>query len=259
MPRKARANTTLEWAQRIASLRQRLGMSQAELAHRLECSAMTVSRWERGLLAPSSDYYIQLGNLAGRSECWFFWERAGLRLPDVVRALPSKMRSRLPVSAVPALEDARAGTGEKQRDSGRPGLVAIPLLNVVAGSHGNQGDKKVSLDYIPASRVMGAPVEWCPNPRYTSLLRVKGNSMQPMMHDGDILAVDSSQTDRSQLDGKVVVVANEQKGLCISRLRRYENVDVLEPENRDYKPIVFSKGEGWRIVAKVLWWISEAP
>src|SRR5437879_3114347 len=73
------------------------------------------------------------------------------------------------------------------------------------------------------------------------LLRVKGNSMQPMMHDGDILAVDSSQTDRSQLNGKVVVVANEQKGLCISRLRRYENVDVLEPENRDYKPIVFTK------------------
>jgi SOS-response transcriptional repressor LexA len=259
MPRKARANTTLEWAQRIASLRQRLGMSQAELAHRLECSAMTVSRWERGLLAPSSDYYIQLGNLAGKSECWFFWERAGLRLPDVVRALPSKMRPRLPVSAVPALEDARAGGGEKQRDSSRPGLVAIPLLNVVAGSHGNQGDKKVSLDYIPASRVMGAPVEWCPNPRYTSLLRVKGNSMQPMMHDGDILAVDSSQTDRSQLNGKVVVVANEQKGLCISRLRRYENVDVLEPENRDYKPIVFTNSEGWRIVAKVLWWISEAP
>jgi SOS-response transcriptional repressor LexA len=83
--------------------------------------------------------------------------------------------------------------------------------------------------------------------------------MQPMMHDGDILAVDSSQTDRSQLNGKVVVVANEQKGLCISRLRRYENVDVLEPENRDYKPIVFTKSEGWRIVAKVLWWISEAP
>ncbi len=141
MPRKARANTTLEWAQRIASLRQRLGMSQAELAHRLECSAMTVSRWERGLLAPSSDYYIQLGNLAGRSECWFFWERAGLRLPDVVRALPSKMRPRLPVSAVPALEDARAGGGEKQRDSSRPGLVAIPLLNVVAGSHGNQASE----------------------------------------------------------------------------------------------------------------------
>src|SRR5437016_14175853 len=111
MPRKARANTTLEWAQRIASLRQRLGMSQAALAHRLECSAMTVSRWERGLLAPSSDDSIQLGNLAGKSECWFFWERAGLRLPDGVRALPSKMRARLPGSAVPAVASGLADGG----------------------------------------------------------------------------------------------------------------------------------------------------
>src|SRR5207253_2971722 len=121
MPRKARENTTLECAQRIASLRQRLGMSQADLAHRLEWSGLTV-----------------LGEL-----------------------------------------------------------------------HGNQGDKEVSLDYVRASQVMGAPVEWCPNSRYTSLLRVKGNSVQQMMHDGDILAVDSSQTDRSQLNGKVVVVANK--------------------------------------------------
>src|SRR5213080_1146185 len=119
MPRKARANTTLEWAQRIASLRQRLGMSQAELAHRLECSAMTVSRWERGLLAPSSDYYIQLGNLAGKSECWFFWERAGLRLPDVVRALPARLRPKLPVSALPALEGAHAGTAARSKDPQR--------------------------------------------------------------------------------------------------------------------------------------------
>jgi transcriptional regulator with XRE-family HTH domain len=125
MPEKARANTMFEWAQRIASLRQRLEMSQAELAHRLECSAMTVSRWERGLLAPSSDYYIQLGNLAGKSDCWFFWERAGLRLPDVVRALPSNMRPRLPVSTAPALENALAGGGEKGREPRRPGLVGI--------------------------------------------------------------------------------------------------------------------------------------
>src|SRR5438093_10819544 len=152
MPRKARANTTLEWAQRIASLRQRLGMSQAELAHRLECSAMTVSRWERGLLAPSSDYYIQLGNLAGKSECWFFWERAGLRLPDVVRALPSKMRPRLPLSAVPALEDARAGGGGKQRDSSRSGLVASLVLNVDAVSRRKQGDGRLTPRHIPAGR-----------------------------------------------------------------------------------------------------------
>jgi SOS-response transcriptional repressor LexA len=259
MTRKSQQRTLPEWAQRVSFLRQRLQMSQAELGRRLECSAMTVSRWERGLLAPSADCYIQLGNLAGKSECWFFWERAGLQLPEILRALPAKLRPKLPVSTLPALEGAHAGSGQASRASRRGGLVAIPLLNVVAGSPGSPGDKKLNLDHCPATRMMGAPAEWCPNPSYTSLVRVKGDSMQPMMHDGDILAVDSSQADREHLDGKVVIVSNEEKGLCVSRLRRYQTVDVLEPENRDYRATVLTKNEGWRIVGRVLWWITEAP
>ena len=83
--------------------------------------------------------------------------------------------------------------------------------------------------------------------------------MEPLIRDGDIAAVDSSQTDRTQLDGKIVIVTNEEKGLCVSRLRRYPKFDVLESENRQYKSVVLGKSSGWRIVARVLWWISAAP
>ena len=68
-----------EWAQHITSLRERLGINQAELARRLECSAMTISRWERGLLQPSAEHFIQLGNLGNKSEAWFFWEMGGIQ------------------------------------------------------------------------------------------------------------------------------------------------------------------------------------
>jgi phage repressor protein C with HTH and peptisase S24 domain len=83
--------------------------------------------------------------------------------------------------------------------------------------------------------------------------------MEPLIHDGDIAAVDSSQTDRAQLDGKVVIVTSEEKGLCVSRLRRYPKFDVLESENREYQSVVLGKSCGWKIVARVLWWISTAP
>ncbi len=83
--------------------------------------------------------------------------------------------------------------------------------------------------------------------------------MEPLIHDGDIAAVDSSQTDRTQLDGKVVIVTSEEKGLCVSRLRRYPKFDVLESENREYQSVVLGKSCGWKIVARVLWWISAAP
>ena len=70
--------STAEWAAKVAGLRTRLGLNQNELADQLRVSAMTVSRWERGINEPPAEAYIQLGKMAGDADCWFFWERAGL-------------------------------------------------------------------------------------------------------------------------------------------------------------------------------------
>src|SRR5262249_19125810 len=148
---------------------------------------------------------------------------------------------------------------EKAHAGATADVVALPLLKAVASAHGGVTDHHLSLRLIPATKMVGAPSDWCPNPNYTSMLRVKGKSMEPLIHNGDILAVDSFQTDSARLFGKIVVVANEKNGLCVSRLRRYETFDVLESENREYEPLVMNKAGGWRILGRVLWWISAAP
>jgi DNA-binding XRE family transcriptional regulator len=259
MPRRKRKDQgPTEWAEQIRNLRQRLGISQGELARKLDCSAMTVSRWENGQLAPTARYYVELGKLAGKHDCWFYWGRAGLQSSDIMPVLTERERKQF--SAYPDQMDlAAAGSGARQETSRKSKVVPIPVLQATVGTHGGQGDRHGNLSHIPAREVMGAPVEWCPNPSYTSLLRVRGHSMEPLIHDGDIAAVDSSQTDRARLDGKIVIVTNEEKGLCVSRLRRYPKFDVLESENRDYQAVVLGKSSGWRIVARVLWWISAAP
>ena len=89
-----------EWAQQTRDLRARLGISQSELARLLDCSAMTVSRWEKGRVAPSAHYYIELGKLAGKPDCWFYWEKAGLQSSDVVRVLPERERKQLPAEGM---------------------------------------------------------------------------------------------------------------------------------------------------------------
>jgi phage repressor protein C with HTH and peptisase S24 domain len=255
--RKRKDHAPTEWAEQIRSLRQKLGISQGELARKLDCSAMTVSRWENGQLAPTARYYVELGKLAGKQDCWFYWGRAGLQSSDVMPVLTERERKQYPSRAEDHMELAAAGVA---RDGARKQtVVPIPVLQATVGTHGGQGDRHGNLNYIPAREVMGAPLEWCPNPSYTSLLRVRGHSMEPLIHDGDIAAVDSSQTDRAQLDGKVVIVTSEEKGLCVSRLRRYPKFDVLESENREYQAVVLGKSSGWRIVARVLWWISAAP
>lgn len=245
-----------EWAMRITALRKRLHISQGEFARGLECSSMTVSRWERGLLMPSAHYYVQLGKLATGPDSWFFWGQAGLQVADITRGLPGVGQSKLRLST--GLDWAHAG-GAIKNEAASGALVPLPLLKATAGTHGGSGAKLLSLDRVPATKLMGAPAEWCPNPSYTSLLRVKGESMEPLIRDGDILAVDSFQTEQANLNGKIVVAASDRKGLCVSRLRHYKTFDVLESENREYESVVLGKGSGWRIIGRVLWWISAAP
>ncbi len=176
----------------------------------------------------------------------------------MVEALSSSMRDKRWAADVPLLETARAGASLGTRSKMQE-VVKLPLLKAVVGTHGLPGDRRSSLRTIPAMEVIGVPAPWCPNPSYTSLLRVKGRSMEPLLRHGDILAVDSFEIERADLYGKIVIAVNEERGMCVSHLRRYENLDVLEAENRQYEPVVLSKASGWRIIGRVLWWISAAP
>src|SRR5215510_14980351 len=94
MPKKSKMPEMPEWAIQITALRESLRINQAELARRLECSAMTISRWERGLLQPSAEHFIQLGNLGDRTEAWFFWEMAGIQPARMVEALGGTSRAK---------------------------------------------------------------------------------------------------------------------------------------------------------------------
>lgn len=82
--RKHRAAPALRpWSSALLNLRKELNLSQGQLAAKLDCSAMTVSRWERGLLNPPSGCLLELGKLAGPSKGWVFWNMAGITIEDV--------------------------------------------------------------------------------------------------------------------------------------------------------------------------------
>ncbi len=240
----------------ISRLRQRLDLSQTSFGQEVHSSAMGVSRWERGAQEPPSHIYIELGNLAGDPDCWYFWGRAGLRSEDVLRVLP-KLRSRFQQPSLNSFKIVHAGSSGKKPET--PQLVAIPLLKIVAATDGEKGDNMPILHEAPIESIMAAPREWCPNPTATYSLRVRGNSMNPLIYADYILVVDSSQTNRAQLDGKIVIAWHKDVGLTVSRFRRYDHTEVLHPENREYKSITMDRKNNWKIIAKVLWWIGRAP
>ena len=241
------------WAKNISGLRSRLGLTQRIFGQRLDASAMSVSRWERGIQEPSAELYINLGKLEGKPLCWYFWERAGLGHEDLTSVIP-KLQTRLNV-----INPEVVNAGEGTNQSKLPELVAVPLLKAAAASHGDNVYSESSLHDAPVESMIAVPRDWCPNPATTRCLRVKGNSMKPLIHDGYVLVVDTSQTDHAKLDGKIVIAWHRDKGLSVSRLQAYDHTEVLRAENAEYNSVVLDKKHPWRIIAKVLWWIGKAP
>jgi SOS-response transcriptional repressor LexA len=197
-----------------------------------------------------------MGNLAGDPLCWYFWGRAGLSKEDLLRVVP-RLRERLRQAQTPNLEVVSAGGGAKKAEGLQ--LVAIPVLKTVAASHGEKCESEGLLHDGVVESMIAAPRAWCPSPSTTSCLRVRGSSMSPLIHDGYILAVDSAQTEISELNGKIVIAWHRDKGLTVSRLKRFDHTIVLQSENSSYESITLSGKQKWKIVAKVLWWIGKSP
>src|SRR5258708_21247699 len=118
-----------EWAKSVVRLRAGLVLNQVAFGHGFHCSAMAVSRWERGVSEPPSHIYIEMGNLAGDPLCWYFWGRAGLSREDLLRVVP-RLRERLHQALMPHLEIVTAGGGAKKAEGLQ--FVTIPLLKTVA-------------------------------------------------------------------------------------------------------------------------------
>lgn len=250
-----------DWAVNILQLRKRIGLSQTAFGSMLHYSAMAVSRWETGKVEPSGRCYIQLGNLAGDPEGWIFWSRAGLKRSDLGYISPGNV-STVQKKAWPEFEIIRAGSSvyrKKRKGATKAKLVAIPMLEVHAGAIGEGGSQFTDFASAEVEEMIAAPAKWCPNPSQTHCLRVNGTSMSPVINNGDIVAVDSSQTKPKKLNGKIVLAWHRESGLSLARLIVADGVQLLESENREYLPISVEKDRKWQIIGKVLWWIRQAP
>ena len=247
--------TTREWSVRLRRLLNDLKLTQAGLAERLGVSPATVSRWLAGKNEPTAETYVALGNLAGRPDGNYFWERAGIdtsELPDAgLRQMVSSIRA--------SLEDFTLITSKKlsQHLPGKCNAVAIPLMNVTAFGDRVPPNENVRLSQATVEDVLLAPLHWCPHPDNILSMHVAGDSMYPIISSGSILFVDTAITDRDQLNQKIVVVAHRDLGFKVARLQRLAGSDLLVSANPKYLPLDVSNATKWKIFGEVLWWISK--
>lgn len=106
---------------RIAALRRRAGMSQAELAKRLKVSASAIGMYEQGRRQPAADTLVALGEIFGVSVDYLLTGRASEPERQTVNTLVSQ-----------AMETAQAAlshrTGEKLSQKELAALIAVMLM-----------------------------------------------------------------------------------------------------------------------------------
>lgn len=124
-----------------------------------------------------------------------------------------------------------------------PTVKQVPLISWVQAGDWKQAIQEEVDEYI-ASQFLK------PN---LFALRVKGDSMEPRFHEGDILVVDP---DANWGHDSFVIAINGDFETTFKQLKIYENLYVLHPLNSEY-PDKVVKEENIRVIGKVVEKISR--
>jgi transcriptional regulator with XRE-family HTH domain len=254
-PMAAQKTTSSEWSNRIRQILSDLKLTQAGLAERLGVSPPTVSRWIQGRQEPTAESYIALGNLAGRPDGVYFWERAGMDTSGLQDASFLRAISSLRVS----LQDFQLIASKKvsRQLAGKGNAVAIPLLNVTAYGDRIPPKENVSMSQVEVENVLLAPLAWCPHPENMISMHLDGDSMCPVIPPDSIIFVDTAATERDRLHQRLTVVAHRDLGFKVARFQRLSGSDLLVSANHKYVPVDVSNPSKWKIFGEVLWWVSK--
>lgn len=123
--------------------------------------------------------------------------------------------------------------------------VRIPVL----------GDVAAGVPILAQQDIIGyedIPADMAKTGEYFGL-KIKGDSMEPKIHDNDIVIVKSM----SNAENNDIVIAMINNEATCKRLHKYSNSIVLTAINSDYKPIEVTPDENIYILGKVVMSISK--
>ncbi len=253
------------WPQQLKALRGAISLSQDGLARALDVTKKTVAEWEQARQAPNAERALQLARLAppGEHRRWFIQfalERIGADPPMVLDALlggppPGKNKASrrsqgpLPVPDLKIVTNAGAVERVQALHDNR-NYVPVPVLSDAAAAGHPREINEADVDGYALIQY-----GWCPDPADFTCLRVHGDSMNPILHDGALVAIDHSQRDPLRLHQKMVAARTPDGGVTIKWLERTVGGPLrLVAENKSYDPVVLPVTEENPILGMVSWW-----
>lgn len=236
---------TMELKDRIKEVRHKvLRLTQAQLSNRLGISQSNVAKWETGQLKPEAQHLMRLAALLGdKIESFYFLEEAGVP-SSFFMGSPKYSESILPTEF---WLNAKGGASS--------GVYQVPLLRDPAAAGTTRAIDEGAIEaFIPSLK------SWSPRGSALTAFRVTGDSMAPLIRDGYIVVIDTSQRDPKKLVGKMVA-ARDRDGMTLKWLRKDRDSYILVPEHTSQRfPVsILREEDGWEIVGAVIHWIGFPP
>ena len=185
-------------AENIKRIRTEHGLSQAELGKIAGVSDKAVSTWELGIKTPRMGAVEKMANYFGIAKS----------------AIVDDVQSTSATSAVPP--------GFQPM----PEMDMVPLVGRIACGTPITAEQNVE-------RIVCVPSKW----RSTFTLTCKGDSMEPRIHDGDLVAI-RKQPEVEQGEIAAVRIGEEA---TLKHVYLHENFIELRPENPAFNSIILSR------------------
>ena len=229
--------TTSAFSTRLISLRKATKLSQAELAQKVNTSRQTIVRWEGGETSPDVETINALASVFNTSIAYLMGETDD--------PAPSQL--------------SRVGTpGLELQSNARPiqpeNILMVPMVSPeIRASAGNGNSYGVD---VPELEVVGVWPLYDPklsafySSESLSCMTVEGDSMEPQIHDGDIVVFNH---DPSWVSGNIMVVCLDGrlmvKGVVANGQGR---PPILRSLNPDYKDIKITEESFFLVYGRVL-------
>lgn len=212
---------------RIKKMRKLLGLTQAELAVKVEVKAQAVSSWERERSIPKGKQLHALSKVFNKDEAWILYG------DESSKYIEKDKETNEFISLVPLFENIYINSGNNfigLLDHESDNFYPMPL-DILE----KQGDRK-----------------------HIFCLTIHGNSMSPILLDKAIVAVNSSKTDI--VDGRIYAIRCNDR-LRVKLIRETYDGIVLTSFDPAYSPEVITwesfRNSKCTIVGEVFWYSSE--
>ena len=215
----------------VRNLRKTLGMTQIDFAKSVGVDQGAVTNWELGKRNPSPEFLLRIAALTTDENLKRQLLEASGLADFVAKSEPKSSTADYPTLSIRLLRDPAA--------AGTPRMV----------------------DEREVERLLVLPRFMFPDAAGEIVaIRVKGDSMTPMIMPRSIVYIDLSQREPKRLVG-AIVAARVDGGVTIKLLRRSRNIYMLVPYHISLRHEVtpLSDLENDAIIGKVLGWYSEPP